>query len=301
MLEITIWDVGHGNAAYIKTPNNRHVVVDFGDDGEESFSPLRTLRVRGILQLDVAVITHPHRDHLDDIFNIDLLAPRVLITPRHLTDADIQAGNRASDFLTIGRYLDLRNRYTAGLEPANDITVPANFGGAIFQVFRPTECSPRDLNNHSLVVVVSYAGLKMVLPGDNESSSWNELLAQPSFVAAIRGADVFLASHHGREAGYCADLFKVMGKPRLVIISDGRFGDTSATDRYCGQAIGWQVFNIAGVSAERKIVSTRSDGHITIKFGWSNQAERRNYLNVTTTKPDLNEFVAISLGLAPRR
>jgi beta-lactamase superfamily II metal-dependent hydrolase len=91
MLEITVWDVQHGSAAHIKTPNNRHVVVDLGDG--ENFSPLRTLSGLGIQQIDAVVITHPHRDHMDDILNFRLLAPRVLWTPRQLSEIDIRRGS----------------------------------------------------------------------------------------------------------------------------------------------------------------------------------------------------------------
>ena len=38
MLQIKVWDVSHGSAAHIRTPNNRHIVVDLGDDGD-AFSP----------------------------------------------------------------------------------------------------------------------------------------------------------------------------------------------------------------------------------------------------------------------
>src|SRR5690349_15152955 len=95
MLEITIWNVNHGSAAYIKTPNNRHIVVDLGD--ADDFSPLQHLYRQGVAHLDVVVITHPHRDHLDDIFNLDLLSPRVLWRPNHLNETDILTGNREQD------------------------------------------------------------------------------------------------------------------------------------------------------------------------------------------------------------
>src|SRR5712692_4316773 len=100
MLECVIWDVQHGSASYIKTPNNRHIAVDLGDNGDD-FSPLRTLRGRGVLQLYAVVITHPHRDHMDDIFNFSLLAPQSLWTPRHLSEADIRKGNRAADMAVV--------------------------------------------------------------------------------------------------------------------------------------------------------------------------------------------------------
>jgi beta-lactamase superfamily II metal-dependent hydrolase len=294
MLEITVWDVNHGNATYIKTPNDRHIVVDLGDG--EDFSPLRNLVALGVPRLDVAVITHPHRDHLDDIFNFDLIAPPTLWRPNHLSEADIRNGNRDSDMPVIDEYLRISARYNAPVAPTNDFNTPANFGGAEFQVFVPRGCDKCNLNNHSLVVVVSYAGLKMVIPGDNEAPSWKELLKDPRFVQAVKGADVFLASHHGRQAGYCPELFEVMGKPRLVIISDTAHGDTSVTNSYSNQAKGWTVYDSDGTADTRYCVTTRSDGHITIKFGWTGQGTEK-FLNVTTSQVNFSKVLARALGL----
>jgi phosphoribosyl 1,2-cyclic phosphodiesterase len=59
------------------------------------FSPLLHLEYSyGVQQLDGVVITHPHRDHIDDIGNFDALSPRVLLRPKHLTDAEVLGGNR---------------------------------------------------------------------------------------------------------------------------------------------------------------------------------------------------------------
>lgn len=45
-LDIVVWDVQHGNAIYMKTPNGRNVMFDIGTgsyaDGQE-FSPLEYL------------------------------------------------------------------------------------------------------------------------------------------------------------------------------------------------------------------------------------------------------------------
>jgi len=291
MLEVTVWDVQHGSAAYIKTPNNRHIAVDLGDT--EDFSPLSTLQVRGIQQLDAVVITHPHRDHMDDIFNLGLLSPKTLWTPRHLAEAEIRKGNRAIDAEVVTRYLAVRQEYSLPFAPADDLTAPTNYGGATFQVFVPRFCDQGNLNNHSLVV--SYAGLKMVIPGDNESPSWNKLLLNPYFVAAVKGADVLLAAHHGREAGYSSEFFAAMGKPKLVVVSDGRFGDTSATDRYSSQTSGWAVYDAEGQKEDRKCLTTRSDGHITIRLGWcdASNPSRGNFLNVTTSKVDKDSRTAL--------
>ena len=296
MLEINVWDVQHGSATYIRTPNNRHIAVDLGDG--DDFSPLGTLYSRGVRSLDAVVITHPHRDHMDDIYNFSLLAPQSLWTPRHLSEADIRQGNRDVDSAVVTRYLEIRQQYSYPLAPAVSLTTPDTFGGATFQVFIPWLCPASNINNHSLVVVVSYAGLKMVIPGDNEAQSWDELLTDPNFVAAVKGADVFLASHHGRDHGYSDDLFRVMGKPRLVVISDGRFGETSATDRYSNQVTGWTVYDAYGRAKDRSCVTTRCDGHIAIKFGWdTGTVPQSSFLNVTTRKPDgIYEMLTEILG-----
>jgi len=295
MVEITVWDVQHGSAAYIKTPNNRHLVVDLGDG--ENFSPLRTLKALGVKQLDAVVITHPHRDHMDDIPNFRLLTPRTLRTPRQLSESDIRRGNRVDDAAIVSEYLAIRQEYSYPVAAGNDTAVPSDFGGVSFQFFSAKNCSTANLNNHSIVLVVSFANLKVVIPGDNESPSWNELLLDPAFVAAVKGADVLVAPHHGRDAGYSAELFEVMGKPRLVVISDGRFGDTSATDRYSKQASGWTVYDATGASDTRKCVTTRCDGHITVKFGWTvGDPQHANFLSVTTSKVNENALRARMLS-----
>lgn len=264
-------------------------MVDLG--AGETFSPLRELYGRGLRQLDVAVITHPHRDHMDEIDDLNFLPARSLYTPWHLSENVIRRGNRTSDLTVVERYLEIRGGCTFPVFAANDLTNSANFGGASLQVFGGNTCDDGNLNNHSLAIIAAYAGLKLVIPGDNESPSWKELLLIPGFVTAISGTDVFLASHHGRDAGYCAELFSAMGKLRLIVISDGRFGDTSATDRYSKQARGWTVYDSSGRSYVRNCVTTRCDGHITIKFGW-NSSGSGNFLNVTTSKLNMNALNA---------
>ena len=86
-LTCLFWDVQHGSAAYINTPANEHLVIDLGvgsyQQANLQFSPLLHLKHHyGVQQLDGVVITHPHRDHLDDIGNFDALSPRVLVRPK---------------------------------------------------------------------------------------------------------------------------------------------------------------------------------------------------------------------------
>lgn len=87
-VEIVFWDVQHGHGTYIKTPNNRHIVIDLGTGSygsNQEFSPLRHIKyVWGIDRLDYVVVTHPHKDHIDDIMNFELLNPRVFSRPQQM-------------------------------------------------------------------------------------------------------------------------------------------------------------------------------------------------------------------------
>lgn len=267
--DLVVWDVQHGSAAYVRTPGGMHIAIDLGvgsyGENDAVFSPLLYLKNElSVQSLDGVILTHPHTDHLDDIRNLARLAPRALRRSRHLTEAEVRNGNPKGDQEVVERYLAISSQYTTTMLDQDSPFTAANNGGVDFAPFFPTRCSRSNLNNHSLVHLVSYQGVKVLVPGDNEAPSWDELLRDREFVEAIRGTDVLLAPHHGRDSGFCKELFAYI-KPRLTIISDGRFCDTSATDRYCAVTRGCKVHSRSRGIEDRKCVTTRRDGYIHVR------------------------------------
>ena len=222
-LRFITWNVQHGSAALIQTPNGKLIAIDLGA-GEE-FSPLRYMEYdQGINQLDEVIITHPHMDHIEDILNFDLLNPRVLLRPSHLTQEDISGGHstvgpRAQEIYE--KYLEVDAKYSTNAPPSEIPSLPTNNGGVSIKTFHPTQSPKTNLNNHSIVSVIEYEGVKILSSGDNESLSWEELLADTAFKDAIKGTHVLVAPHHGRESGYHGELFDHIS-PLITIISDGR-------------------------------------------------------------------------------
>ena len=53
-LKIIVWNVQHGSAAYIPTPNSKHIATDLGasEATNGGFSPLAHLQREGISKLD---------------------------------------------------------------------------------------------------------------------------------------------------------------------------------------------------------------------------------------------------------
>lgn len=283
MVKFVFWDVQHGGATYIATPGGQHIVVDLGTgshgDSDLEFSPFLHLKHKwDIRQLDGVIITHPHRDHVDDIFNFETLSPRVLSRPRHLSEDDIRAGNRKVDKDVIDKYLEINEKYNIPVDPSENPFQADNNGGVEIQKFTPSSCATSNLNNHGIVTIISSSRSRMIIPGDNEPASWDELLKRSDFLTAIKNTDILVAPHHGRESGFSPALFQHIA-PRLTIISDGRFCDTSATDRYAQQTQGWTVHKRSGGTEKRKCVTTRNDGVIVVKFGENQNGAR--FIEVT--------------------
>lgn len=284
-LTFTFWDVQHGNTTHIITPNGRVVVIDMGDgesiSGSARFSPLNFLRyTQGVKFIDKLIITHPHRDHLDDIENVFALNPSVVRRAGWLTEQEVRQGNRQTDEAIVSQYLQLCSKYTENVTRPNDTTFPDDWGGVTVKHYESMQVPRTNLNNHSIVTFVGYAGLKAMIPGDNESTSWNALLEQQQFRDEIKNVDVLLAPHHGRDAGYSNELFRAGLSPRITVISDDQERTTSVTSKYVNNTSGWTVYKPDGSSEKRYCVTTRNDGNITIKFGFDGSGG--TFLNVTT-------------------
>lgn len=92
-----------------------------------------------------------------------------------------------------------------------------------------------------------------------ETEGWRQLLRNPAFVAELHGVNVFVASHHGRENGYCEEVLNLCPAIEVFIISDKKMGYQSqeTVDRYRAYARG---FNYQGDI--RHVLTTRRDGRM---------------------------------------
>ena len=111
---------------------------------------------------------------------------------------------------------------------------------------------------------VDFDGLGILIPGDLDCVGWQALLELESFRATLQRTSLLVASHHGREGGYCEDVFEYC-KPDVIIISDGSVQYDSQKDIYRQHATGlpWNVGHADQTT--RYVLTTRCDGHLTIR------------------------------------
>jgi len=264
-LEIIIWDVQHGNAIYMKTPNNTHICFDIGSGSfgsGQTFSPLAYLKEKwNVGKLDYLVISHPHADHISDITTLfnEQMKPRVLTRPKELSEEFIRKANQNKFSEIIDLYLELDKDYSSDVLWENNPRNPTNNGGVYIENFSQRKAGLANINNYSFVSVISFSGQKIIIPGDIETEGWNTLLDKEEFVKAIKGTTIFVASHHGRESGLSKDLFEYF-TPDITIISDGVYSDTSATNRYYNYSNGTKVKSRrTGEEKTRYVLTTRND------------------------------------------
>ena len=88
MSTAVFWDVQHGHATTVTSPNDRVFMVDLGQGSHRSenpFSPLVYLYNNGTRRIDHLIISHPHLDHIDDILKLRHFDVIAMTRPRHLT------------------------------------------------------------------------------------------------------------------------------------------------------------------------------------------------------------------------
>jgi competence protein ComEC len=258
-LKIYIWDVEHGNAITIKTPEGKVVMIDCGTKPRSNFSPAIFIKnAWDVDNLDYLIVSHPHLDHIRDLRNVITVKPKVLES-RPIDISKLLTTEYKSNEEIIREYVNFEQRYSGSVATEKD---PDTWSVKFLNFF--PNVNDDNINNLSIVTFVSYGNFTLLHPGDLEKAGWENLLGDIEFVNILKKTNFLIASHHGLDSGYLSDIFQHF-TPKLTIISDGRYNDTSAKARYYENTEGWDVHDSGQLGKEeRRVVSTRNDGRIYI-------------------------------------
>ena len=212
-VEITVIDVGQGDAILIVSPQGRTLLVDGGgpagrarsdfDFGEEVVSPY--LWQRGIDRLDAVALTHAHSDHLGGLHSIVSN-----FRPRELW---IGADPPIPQFTAL---LDqAREQHIAVKHLFSGNTL--DFGGAAIRILAPPrdwELRSQPRNDDSLAMMITLGKTSALLEGDAEKTSEGLMERQDVH------ADLLKVGHHGSATSTNPSFLEAV-HPRFAVISVG--------------------------------------------------------------------------------
>ena len=210
-LTVHFLDVGQGDAAVLRTPNGRWIVIDGGPRTPESDAGRRVvvpfLRRQGAGRLAVVVATHGDADHLGGLpAVVDALDPELVLEPGE----------------PLGRPLYLE--FLAAVEASDARWHAARAGdrvevdGVTLEVLSPDSlwlALPLDVNEHGVVLQVTFGAVRLLFQADAG------LPVEGRLAGTVGPVELLKVGHHGSRSA-TSDAWLAELRPREAVISVGR-------------------------------------------------------------------------------
>ncbi len=217
-LEVTFLDVGQGDAIYIRTPYNQHILIDGGGDsvywqlrgrnvGLYTIVPF--LKFKGVKQLDLVILSHPHEDHLHGLLAVLREFPVNLI----IDSGQIHTTNTYLEYMKIIEQKEIPYK----IAEAGDYLILK--GGICLWIWHPDELvsgTSSDINNNSLVINLSYQGKDLLFTGDVDIEGQLDICSGDY----IKRVDLLKVPHHGSKAALLPEFYQILS-PKYAVISVG--------------------------------------------------------------------------------
>lgn len=226
LLEVITLDVGQGDAAIVRLPDRRTILIDGGiqhvyfdekrrrrvdyDVGERIIEPY--LDANSIRQLDMVVLTHPDLDHGGGLGHIlrNFRVNHILgITDMAL---DSETHKRLRN-IAEARDIPFSYRYKSEIDMTSDVKL---------DLLHPIDEASTNLlddnkNDDSLVLKLSYGEVDILFTGDIEAEGETRLIMSGQDLRS----EVLKVPHHGSRSS-SSERFLDMVQPRYAVFSLGK-------------------------------------------------------------------------------
>ena len=201
-LKVHFLDVGQGDSIFIELPDNKTMLIDAS---EKEYADRITTYIYSCWynSLDYVVATHPHSDHIGGMADVigSFSVGNVILSPAtHTTKTYtnmLTAIDNSGAKVTLG---------TVGTEVFSD-------GNLSAVVIAPVTEDYSDLNNSSVMIMLTYGEKKFLLTGDAEEE-------EERTVTADVKCDVLKVGHHGSSTS-TSGAFLTAASPEYAVISCG--------------------------------------------------------------------------------
>jgi competence protein ComEC len=253
---VVFLDVGHGDATFVRSPDGTTLLVDGGDSnnvvdsGQRIVAPF--LWSNHVKRLDYVALSHADRDHAGGLFYI----------LHHFPVREFWLSAIPTDRPLERELLDLCARRGVAVRRLH-AGEKVDMGGATVEVLHPPSDWPNAevVNDLSLVLRVTWKGVRILLPGDVETA------AETALSRTDCRADILKAPHHGSRTSSSEPLIEAVRPKHCIISTGGTSGrepaDEGVLRRYAARGIHiWRTDLLGGIQltpigAGIRIESTR--------------------------------------------
>jgi competence protein ComEC len=215
-LNVTFLDVGQGDAAVVRFPGGKTMVIDGGGSPDGSFDPGERIVApylwrNKIKKIDTLVNTHPHPDHLQGLlFLLDNFAVEKVLSN----------GDQTGDSPWLEKLLDSsgeRLQVVGWGERAREVS------GVKIEFLHPLRDPEKQVysnpNDASLVIRLTYGEIRLLFCGDVEAAAEEEILRRGAEITST----IMKVPHHGSKTSSTPGfLEKVCPKYAVFTVRGGK-------------------------------------------------------------------------------
>lgn len=202
-LRLKIYDVGQGDAIFLRTAGGYTILIDGGPDAKVAEYLGEDIPFYS-RKIDLLILTHPQADHYTGL--IEVVKRYQIGTLWHNGQT-----SKSSGFREFESAVESKGIPTKIVEQGDTLSLPDN---TTLRVLWPnTSVESSDPNAYSIVIQVSYGQFDALLTGDADAS------VQP-YTSSTSPVEVFKVPHHGGKNAVKEDFASILS-PEISIISVG--------------------------------------------------------------------------------
>ncbi len=214
-LQVSVLDVGQGDAILLQASDGSRMLVDGGPDPDLLVRRLDERIPIWDRSIDLVVLTHPHEDHSGGLAGL---------APRYRIGRIAETGMPSTGSGVVGLRTTAMDRGIPRVRLTKGVEIPLGTARAKV-LWPPPEAIPdralsdgRAVNGTSIVLAISLGQQRVLLTGDAEDDH------DADVIAAIphdgRRWDLLKVAHHGSGTATSQPLLAAL-RPRLAAISSG--------------------------------------------------------------------------------
>lgn len=217
-LKVIFFDIGQGDSILIQTPERATILIDGGgyETRKRSFNPgestlLPYMKRQGIKQLDLVVLTHPHKDHLEGLLSV--------LRERRIKQF-LYSSLECKELFCRELQEILKKKKIKTIKAVRGMTFLSGQNIKLTVINPPVKHytgTHSDIDNNSVALHFTYKNARFLFPGDIFSEAEESILKS----GYVFDANVLKVPHHGSRNSSTPPFLRYV-RPEIAVISCGR-------------------------------------------------------------------------------